>query len=358
MTAPFEWRCNREKTMTLSRKSFLALMGAAALCATAIPAFAQDVTLRMHQFLPAQANVPNLILYPWADRVEAASEGRIKIERFASMQLGGSPPELMDQAIDGVADIVWTVIGYTPGRYPSSEVFELPFMMNDARAASSALWQMFETRMKDTEFKDVKILGAWVHGPGLIHSKDPIVTPDDMQGLKIRGGSRLANELLETLGATPVGMPVPAIPEALSKGVVDGTTIPWEVTGSLKIPELVGNHTEFEGRALYTLGFVLAMNKDRFESLDPELQKVLEENSGLAFSILAGGTQQDADGPSRQAAVDAGNNIITVSGEGLKVWEDAAQPVYAEWLADMESKGIDGQALIDEARALMDSYKP
>lgn len=344
--------------MTISRKSFLGLMGAAALCAAAMPAFAQDVTLRMHQFLPAQANVPNLILYPWADRVEAASAGRIKIERYASMQLGGSPPELMDQAIDGVADIVWTVIGYTPGRYPSSEVFELPFMMTDARAASSALWQMFETRMEDTEFKDVKILGTWVHGPGLIHSKDPIMTPADMQGLKIRGGSRLANELLETLGATPVGMPVPAIPEALSKGVVDGTTIPWEVTGSLKIPELVGNHTEFEGRALYTLGFVLAMNKDRFDSLDPELQKVLEDNSGLEFSILAGGTQADADGPSRQAAVDAGNSIVTVSGDDLKVWEDAAQPVYAEWLADMQAKGIDGQALIDEARALMDAYQP
>jgi TRAP-type C4-dicarboxylate transport system substrate-binding protein len=237
-------------------------------------------------------------------------------------------------------------------------VFELPFMMTDARAASSALWQMFETRMEDTEFKDVKILGTWVHGPGLIHSKDPIMTPADMQGLKIRGGSRLANELLETLGATPVGMPVPAIPEALSKGVVDGTTIPWEVTGSLKIPELVGNHTEFEGRALYTLGFVLAMNKDRFDSLDPELQKVLEDNSGLEFSILAGGTQADADGPSRQAAVDAGNSIVTVSGDDLKVWEDAAQPVYAEWLADMQAKGIDGQALIDEARALMDAYQP
>ena len=343
--------------MKFTRKSVLGLMGATALsCAMALPAFAQDVTLRMHQFLPAQANVPNLILHPWADRIEAASDGRIKIERYASMQLGGSPPELMDQAIDGVADIVWTVVGYTPGRYPSTEVFELPFIMNNARAASSAYWQMFEKHMKDTEFKDVKILATWVHGPGVIHSNAPVATPADMEGLKMRGGSRLASVLLEKLGATPVGMPVPAIPEALSKGVVDGTTIPWEVTGSLKVPELVKNHTEFEGNALYTLGFVLAMNKDRFDGLDPELQKVLEDNSGLAFSILAGGTMADADGPSRQAAVDAGNNIITVSGDDVQVWADAAQPVYDDWKADMTSKGIDGQALIDEARALMDAY--
>lgn len=342
--------------MKFTRKSVLGLIGAAAFGVAAMPAMAQDVTLRMHQFLPEQANVPKLILYPWADRVEAASEGRIKIQRFPSMQLGGSPPELMDQAIDGVADIVWTVVGYTPGRFPSTEVFELPFMMNNARAASSAFWQMFETHMKDTEFKDVKILATWVHGPGVIHSKEPVATPEDMEGLKMRGGSRLASVLLGELGATPVGMPVPAIPEALSKGVVDGTTIPWEVTGALKVPELVGNHTEFEGNALYTLGFVLAMNKDRFESLDPELQKVLEDNSGLAFSILAGGTMADADGPSRQAAVDAGNNIVTVSGDDVQAWRDASQPVYDEWLADMTGRGIDGQALIDEARSLMDAY--
>ncbi|MGB1208051.1 MAG: C4-dicarboxylate ABC transporter, partial [Paracoccaceae bacterium] len=129
-------------------------------------AMAQDVTLKLHQFLPAQANVPKLILDVWADGVEETSGGRIQIDRFPSMQLGGTPPQLMDQAIDGVADIVWTVVGYTPGRFPSTEVFELPFMVSDARAASSAYWQMFEKHMKDTEFSDVQILGTWVHGPG------------------------------------------------------------------------------------------------------------------------------------------------------------------------------------------------
>lgn len=343
--------------MKITRKSVLGLLGAAAIGAlTALPATAQDVTLRMHQFLPEQANVPKLILYPWADRVEEASNGRIKIERYAAMQLGGKPPELMDQAIDGVADIVWTVVGYTPGRFPTTEVFELPFMMTDARAMSSAYWQMFEKHMKDGEFKDLKILGTWVHGPGAIHANREITTPADMEGLKIRGGSRLVNALLENIGATPVGMPVPAIPEALSKGVVDGTTIPWEVTGSLKVPELVKNHTEFEGEALYTLGFVLAMNKDRFDSLDPELQKVIEDNSGLAFSVLAGGLMSDADGPSRQAAVDAGNTIVTIAGDAVAEWKLASQPVYDTWIADMQTKGIDGEALIEEARTLMKSY--
>lgn len=346
--------------MTHRRKLF-GLAGAAALAMlatgfTSSQALAQEVTLKLHQFLPAQANVPKLVLDVWADKIEEESEGRIKIDRFPSMQLGGRPPELMDQAIDGVADIVWTVVGYTPGRFPSTEVFELPFMMTNARAASQAYWEMFEKHMKDTEFQDVHILGTWVHGPGLIHTNQPVSAPEDLQGLKIRGGSRSVNSLLDKLGATPVGMPVPAIPEGLSKGVIDGTTIPWEVTAALKVPELVENHTEFAGNALYVLTFVLAMNKEKYESLPDDLKKIIDDNSGLEFSVFAGGTQEDSDGPARQMAADRGNNIITLDEAQTQVWIDASQPIYEEWVADMNSKGKDGQALIDEARMLIQKY--
>ncbi|OUS34729.1 C4-dicarboxylate ABC transporter [Rhodobacterales bacterium 56_14_T64] len=340
-----------------TRRKLLGAFGVAAIAAlSATSAMAQEVTLKLHQFLPAQANVPKLILDVWADKIEEASEGRIKIDRYPSMQLGGKPPELMDQAIDGVADIVWTVVGYTPGRYPSTEVFELPFMMTDARAVSRAYWEMFETHMKDTEFKDLKILGTWVHGPGMIHTSDPVSTPDDLRGMKIRGGSRSVNSLLTELGATPVGMPVPAVPEGLSKGVIDGTTIPWEVTAALKVPELVTNHTEFTGKALYTLTFVLAMNKPKFDSLPADLQQIIDDNSGLEFSVFAGGTQADADGPSREMALDMGNNVITLDAAQTAVWRERAQPIYDKWLADMTEKGIDGQALIDEATMLIEKY--
>jgi len=340
-----------------TRRKLLGAFGVAAIAAlSATSAMAQDVTLKLHQFLPAQANVPKLILDVWADKVEADSNGRIKIDRYPSMQLGGKPPELIDQAIDGVADIVWTVVGYTPGRYPSTEVFELPFMMSDARAVSRAYWEMFETHMKDTEFKDVHILGTWVHGPGMIHTSDPVETPDDLRGMKIRGGSRAVNALLTELGATPVGMPVPAVPEGLSKGVIDGTTIPWEVTSALKVPELVANHTEFTGKALYTLTFVLAMNKARYDGLPADLQKIIDDNSGLEFSVFAGGTQADADGPAREMALDLGNNVITLDEAQTAVWRERAQPIYDKWLADMTEKGIDGQALLDEASMLIEKY--
>ena len=345
------------------RRSVLGLVGGAAVAALATglmatSAMAQEVTLKLHQFLPAQANVPKLVLDVWADNVEKDSGGRIKVDRYPSMQLGGKPPELLDQAIDGVADVVWTVVGYTPGRFPGTEVFELPFMMTNARAVSRAYWEMFEEHWKDTDFKNVHILGTWVHGPGMIHTADPVETPADLEGMKIRGGSRSVNALLTELGATPVGMPVPAIPEGLSKGVIDGTTIPWEVTGALKVPELVENHTEFTGGALYTLTFVLAMNKAKYDSLPDDLKKVIDDNSGMEFSVFAGGTQADSDGPAREFAVDLGNNIITLDEEQTSVWREASQPIYDAWLKDMESKGIDGQALLDEAQALIAKYTP
>ena len=328
-------------------------LGAAALALTASGAFAQEVTLNLHQFLPAQANVPKLILDVWADKIEAASDGRIKIERFASMALGGTPPELLDQAVDGVADIVWTVVGYTPGRFPGTEVFELPFMVEDARAASCAYWTLYESEMQD-DFADVHILGTWVHGPGMFHTADPVEVPSDLEGMKIRGGSRLVNQLLELTGATPVGMPVPAVSEALSKGVIDGTTIPWEVTAALKVPELVENHTEFEGPALYNLTFVLAMNNDAYNGMPADLQAVVDANSGFEFSVFAGGTQADADGPARALAVEMGNNIITVdAATAASDWMPVVQPIYAGWIADMAEKGRDGQAMINDARNLM-----
>ena len=345
----------------MHRRKLLGLVGGAAMALGAGlgagAAGAQEVTLRLQHFLPPQANVPRLVLDVWADKVEAGSGGRIKVERYPSMQLGGKPPELMDQIVDGAIDIGWTVVGYTPGRFPSTEVFELPFMVGDARAASYAYWKMYEEHMKDTEFKDVYMIGTWVHGPGMIHTKDPVTKPADLQGMKIRGGSRLVNQLLELVGATPVGMPVPAVAEGLSKGVIDGTTIPWEVTPALKVPELVHNHTEFEGTALYTLTFVLAMNKAKYDSLPDDLKAVIDANSGLDFSIFAGGTQADADGPARQIAVDLGNNIITVSEAETGEWRELVQPIYDSWVADMNGRGIDGQALIDEARALMAEYK-
>ncbi|MEP3114583.1 TRAP transporter substrate-binding protein [Nisaea sp.] len=317
---------------------------------------AAEVTLRMHQFLPAQANVPKNVLYVWADKIEAESNGRIEIQRFPAMQLGGKPPELIDQAIDGIADIIWTVSGYTPGRFPKTEVFELPFTMTNAEAVSRAYWELAEETMMDSDFSAFKVLGLWVHGPGLIHSKAPISAINDLNGVKLRAPTRVTNMLFGALGATPVGMPVPAVPEALSKGVINATVIPWEVTGALRVPELVHNHTDFGDATLYTTTFIFAMNKDRYDGLPDDLKAVIDKNSGLEFSAFAGAQMQRDDGPARQAAIDMGNNIITLTPAQVGAWRKAAQPVTESWIKEMDGKGLDGTGLKAKAAALIKKH--
>ncbi|MGR3344890.1 MAG: TRAP transporter substrate-binding protein [Paracoccaceae bacterium] len=343
----------------MKRRKLIALVAAGALGAgllgmSAVTAVAQDVTLRLHQFLPPPANIPKNILVPWAAEVDVASGGRIKIEMFDAMALGGRPPELMDQAQDGVVDIIMTLGGYTPGRFPRSEVFELPFMMTDPVATALAYQQMVEDDFQQNEFSDVKILAAWVHGPGVIHTFGGVYKLEDMAGKKVRGPTRVINDLLKELGATPVGMPVPAVPEALSKRVIDGTVIPWEVTPALKLSELVSKHTEFGGdTALYTATFVLAMNKARYESLPDDLRAALDSVSGAHLSEFAASVMLSFDKPARDIAVAAGNEITTLDETEIARWKAAAAPVVTRWIADMEARGIDGQALIDRARALI-----
>ncbi len=155
---------------------------------------------------------------------------------------------------------------------------------------------------------------------------------------------------------TPVGMPVPAVSEALSKGVIDATTIPWEVTAALKVPELVKNHTEFGDKSLYTLTFVLAMNKAKYEKLPADLRKVIDDNSGLEFSAFAGKTMEASDGPARANAVKLGNNIIGLNDEQIEQWRKASMPIYDEWIASMKEQGIDGQALVDKAQSLIKKH--
>lgn len=329
-------------------------VAALSLSLTAGQAVAAEVTLRLHQMLPAQASVPKNILEPWMARIEEESGGRIEFQHFPAMQLGGKPPELVDQAIDGIADIVWTLPGYTPGRFPRTEVFELPFVMTNAEAVSRAFWQLAEETMLDQDFKDMKVLGLWVHGPGLIHSKDPIDSLDDLNGVKLRAPTRVTNDMFSSLGATPVGMPVPAVPEALSKGVIDATVVPWEVTGALKINELVSNHTDFGDDALYTATFVLGMNRAAYDGLPDDLKAIIDKNSGLELSGFAGGQMQRDDAKPRDEAIEKGATMIVLPPEEVARWKEASAPTIEKWVAEMDEKGMDGTGLYNRAIELIE----
>ena len=342
----------------MKRRAFLAgaAAGTVALAAPAIVRGQDTTTLRVHQMLPAQATIPAKAIEPWTQRVAEASGGRLKFELYPAMQLGGAPPDLYDQAKDGVVDLIWTVLGYTPGRFPKSEVFELPFMVTKGEATSVAFQKYVEANSMD-EFAGVKLLAVHAHGPGLFHTKDPVTKLEDLQGMKIRGGSRIINDLLTRLGAEPVGLPVPQVPEALSTGVISGTTIPWEVTPSLKIAELVKNHTGFSGsHGLYTQTFGFTMNLDRYNSLPDDLKAIIDENSGVEVARAFGAAMDAGDAVGLKIAQDAGNNIITLDETETARWQEASRPTIDQWYADSTAAGFDGKALHEQALALVEKH--
>jgi TRAP-type C4-dicarboxylate transport system substrate-binding protein len=340
----------------IQRRTLIQSGTALALGAPALVGFAQQsVTLKFHTFMSPQSNVWLMMHKAWMDKVTADALGRIRFEAFPAMQLGGSPVQLFDQAKDGVVDVVWTLPGNTPGRFPRIEAFELPFMMNSAEATSKALWEYVQTVAPD-EFKDVHAIATHVHGPGAIHMRSKLIrTAADLVGSKVRGPTRQTTKMLGYLGATPVGMPLPAITDSLSKGVIDGCVIPWEVVPSVKVNELAKFHSEFDpaGGALYTTTFVMAMNKARYASLAPDLKAVIDKNSGMATSGWLGKVQQEGDVPGRESAARLGNTIHTVPPAEAQEFKRKARLVEVEWVQDMDKRGFNGKQLLATARSLI-----
>ncbi len=340
----------------MKRRTLIQGATAATLGFPALVGFAQQtVTLKFHTFMAPMSNVWLSMHKPWMDKVEKDSGGRIKFEGYPAMQLGGTPVQLYDQARDGVVDVVWTLPGNTAGRFPRIEAFELPFMMNNAEATSKALWEYYQTQAAD-EFKETQVLALQVHGPGMFHmANKQIRTPADLRGMKVRGPTRQVTKLLASVGATPVGMPLPGIPDALSKGTIDGCVIPWEVVPSVKVHELTKFHTEFPstGPALYTTTFVMAMNKARYDSLPPDLKRVIDANSGLATSAFLGKTQQGNDPVGRKSATDRNNTILTLSTAEAQEFIKLSSAIDDEWVADMNKRGFNGAQLLESARSLI-----
>ena len=337
------------------KKLLSAGLVAAGMLVVAAPANAQEVTLKLHQLLPIKAGIPGKFLEPWIAKVQEESGGRIKIEHYPSMQLGGKPPELVQQVTDGAVDLVWTVMGYTPGRFPRAEAFEQPFMVTNGEQTSKAFQKYVDKHMQD-DFPGMKVIAVHTHGPGLIHSKEPVGKLEDLKGMKLRGPTRVITGFLESQGAVALGMPVPAVPEAVSKGVIDGAVIPWEVTLPLKMTELVHNHTAFAGdRGLYTATFLFAMNKASYDALPDDLKKVIDANSGVEAAAWAGRVMDEVDLVGRAKAEKSGNTIITLDEAEVDRWKEAAKPVVANWAAEMDGKGMDGTGLLKDARALLNA---
>jgi len=338
--------------MTPTRLLATALLAGALALPAGLASRAQEVTLTIHHFLGPKSPTQTDFIEPWAKQVEEASGGRIKFEIFPSMALGGKPPELYRQVRDGVVDIVWTLPGYTPGVFPRTEVFELMGVhQGSARQTSLAIQDVMP--MLEADFEDVHPLLVHTHAGNALHLVNgPVRSLGDLQGLKLRTPSRTGGWMIEAWGAEPVGMPVPALPQALSKGVVDGALVPFEIVPALKLQDLTKASVEGPGGLRFgTAVFLFAMNEERYESLPEDLRAILDAHSGAAIAGWVGEAwdANEQRGKDLQAASEGGE-VVTLDKAAYDEILEAARPATERWIDDMAAQGIDGQALVDAAK--------
>jgi len=331
----------------------LAMVVGASAAGFGSAAMAQEFTFKLHHLLPAKAPAQTKMLEPWAKAVEANSGGRVKIEIFPAMTLGGRPPELIQQARDGVVDLIWTVNGYTPGLFARTEVFELPFVYeNDPKATNLAMYDMFESDLK-AEYTGVEVMFLHVHAGQAMQMRNKLVRkPEDLKGAKLRIPSRTGAWVIEALGASPTAMPVPELPQALQKGVVDGALIPWEIIAPLKIQEQTEYQIEGYDKARFgTTTFQVSMNKTRWDGLPDDIKAAFKKASGPEWWGQVGDIWRASDDFGIGLAVKSGNQHIVLTQEETQAFRDVLEPVVKRWEDEVSSKGIDGAALVAKARA-------
>ena len=326
--------------------------------AVTLPAAAQDVVFKFHHMWPTVAMGHKRVVTPWCDKIAAESSNRMKCQILPGLSGGGTPAQLVDRVKDGVDDLVVTLPGYTAGRFPIMEALELPFMTNKAEPASAAAWDYFN-KYATREFAGTKVLATWVHDEGFISTSGrPVAKLADFKGLKIRGASRQSTKLLASLGATPIGMPITGVADAMTKGTIDGYLTAWEIVPSFKLHEVSKFHTEIEESrpSMFTAGFVFLMNQAKYDALPADLKAIIDRNSGAGLSRQTGRYWDEATAVGRKAASDRGNSFVKVSAAETDQWMKVSAPLYDEWVADMDKRGLPGKQMLQDARSLIQRY--
>jgi TRAP-type C4-dicarboxylate transport system substrate-binding protein len=348
-------------SMRVARRSFLAsIIGCAAAAPALLPrrvqADAPQLTLKMHHSFSSVSGVHDRFLVPWARKVEADSGGRIRIDIYPSMQLGGAPAQLFDQARDGLADIVWTVPSHTPGRFPRIEAFELPFVPASRALVSSKAIEDYAAANLADEFREVRPLCFSCRDRAVVHATRTLQGFEELRGLKLHVPNRLADEAVRALGGQAVAMPISQVLLALSGRVINGCLDAWDAAPGLKLYDVLKAHTDFADAALSTTTFVLAMNRGAYDRLPRPLKSVIDANSGQPAAGMAGAMWDVEAAGAVALARERGDAVTVLPPKEVLRWRRATEPVIAAWLKQMKERRIDGDKLLADIRELLEKY--
>lgn len=305
------------------------------------------IILKVHSFSSPQAPEAVHHMLPLIDKIAKDSNGRLKLELYPSMQLGGKVSDLIQQVEDGVVDIVITIPGATPNRFPLLQATDLPFTnVGTSAGQTPAVLEWVQKWLMGNEFKGLKILHLHTTDAAVFHTtKKPLTTMADLKGMKIRVPGRFVGEAVKLLGGTPVGVALPEVYESLQRGQLDGMTINWAIMTPYKLQEVTKYHME---TAFYQNPIMTLMSQASYDKLPADLKKVIDDNIGVAYSTGVAKKIDELTMPAKKAITEAGGTIYSLSPEEAAKWRTAVAPVYAMWVAEADKRGLPGQKMLDD----------
>ena len=298
---------------------------------------AKPIELSYSIFFPAP-HKQTVLATEWAKEIEKRTGGAVKITLFPGGTLTPAD-KCYDGVVKGISDIGMSVFAYTRGKFPLTEVIDLPLGYKSGEAATRLI-NLYRSKFKPKEFDEVKVMYLHAHGPGFLHTKKPVRRLEDLKGMKIRS-TGLSAKAAAALGGVPVAMPMGETYDALSRGVVDGSMAPLEALEGWKWGEVVKSTTESFGAA-YSTGFFVVMNNEKWNSLPPGVQKVVEQIN-KEWIEKTGRLWEAIDKSGRDYSLKRGNEIIVLPKEEDERWAKAVGPILDDYVASMKEKGLPGE---------------
>ena len=299
-----------------------------------------QIKLNYSIFFPAP-HKHAVVATEWAKEIEKRTNGKVQITMFYGGTLTPAD-KCYDGVVKGISDIGFSVFAYTRGKFPLTEVSDLPLGIKTGLVATKVINDFYK-KFKPRELDEVQVMYLHGHGPGILHSKKEVTKLEDVKGMKIRC-TGMAAKIVQALGATPVAMPMGETYDALSRGVVDGSMAPYEALQGWKWGEVVKYSVEDWG-ASYSAGMFVVMNKDKWNSLPPDIQKIIEQVNE-EYIEKQGKTWDEIEKVGRDFTISRGNKIISfLQDENLR-WERAVKPLLDEYVKNMENKGLPGDVVL------------
>ena len=329
-------------------KRLLVLVASVFACIGVLTGFAsaQDVTKLSFSIWQQPEHYMVKAIRSWAEDVEKKTDGKVKIEFYYGGTLT-SGPQAYDGIVNGISDIAAAASGWNPGQFPMTRIADIPLGWTSSRQASLVTWDFYK-KYQPKEWDEVHLLYLFTDAIGYLHTKQPVRTPEDLKGMQIRGtGSDVP--LIEALGGTPVGMPFGETYLALQRGIVQGMVSNLASVQAAKIGEVVDYTTDLNIRPA---NFWVAMNKQKWEGLSPDVQKAIDEASEAAVVGL-GEALDNAQAAGRAYVLEQGNEIIEPTPEAKAKFEELLKPIRTQWVDEMKAKGLPGTEVLEFVTAAM-----